>query len=205
MHAAPRGADEIAEPIKSRDRGAVEGCDQGRAGEVRRVVLDIANAFAHVGFGEAEHRCNGGRQRANSAGIKGAIRERASGPMTCDKPGLAPEVRAHVARNGKAIDLPRFEPGETQTFACRERWKAGAMLDAPEALLFHRGHELAVTHKHGRNVAVIRVQSEDVHALADIESAAARACGNSRRPIAFVNRRAKCRSSNSVLARTAPA
>ena len=48
--------------------------------------------------------------------------------------------------------------------------KSGDVLDAPEALLLDGGDELAVADEHGRDVAVVRVDAEDVHVMSVLRS-----------------------------------
>ena len=43
--------------------------------------------------------------------------------------------------------------------------KSRDVLDAPEALLFHRGDQLAVAQEHRRDVAVVGVDAENVHVV----------------------------------------
>src|SRR6185369_3696514 len=56
---------------------------------------------------------------------------------------------------------PRF----LQAIANRQSGKSGSVFDAVESLLLDRGNQLAVAHDRRRSVAVIRIDSEDIHSV----------------------------------------
>ena len=83
------------------------------------------------------------------------------GGLVASRRAFAPEVRARVAADRDVIEPPRLDAGVLEAPARRERRKAGAVLDAIEALLLRRRDELAVDDEGGGRVAVIGVEAED--------------------------------------------
>src|SRR5580658_818583 len=76
---------------------------------------------------------------------------------------LRREPRIRVAGHGDVIDVFQFEPGFFQAIANRLRRKACGILDAVEALFFHRGHEPAVADNRRGCVTVIRIYPKNIH------------------------------------------
>ena len=61
------------------------------------------------------------------------------------------------------VHLFKPQPRRIETVTNRLLGETGAMLDAIEALLFDRGDQSAVFDDCRRSIAVIRVDSENVH------------------------------------------
>src|SRR5262249_57277494 len=68
-----------------------------------------------------------------------------------------------IATDSDLADVSTADAGGFETALNRLHWKAGAVFDAAEALLFQGGDDLAVAQKNGRDVAVIGVDAQDVH------------------------------------------
>ncbi len=73
------------------------------------------------------------------------------------------QVCGRIARDTDVVHI--FEPhaGCVQAVTNRLLGKTGAMFDSIEALLFDRGDQSAVFDDCRRSIAVIRVDSENVH------------------------------------------
>src|SRR5207344_1887645 len=95
--ASPRRADEIAEPIDGADGRVVERRDEGRARQVRRMMLDKAGARSDPRVIQAEGVGEDGGQRADPGHVARARGDGAARPMLEEKPRLAQEMRARVA------------------------------------------------------------------------------------------------------------
>ena len=61
------------------------------------------------------------------------------------------------------IDIGQGDAGFLQAIADCRRRKASGVLDAIETLFFHRRNEFAVTNKRSGSVAVVGVDSENIH------------------------------------------
>ena len=103
-----------------------------------------------------------------------------AGPMRDRKEGLAPEMGARVAGDGEAIDAFRLEAAERQASANRFRWKSRAVLDATESLFFDRRDEPAGGDQGRGDVAVIGVDTQNVHRHDKDLGASARAAQQAR-------------------------
>src|SRR5262249_34465522 len=66
--------------------------------------------------------------------------------------------------HGEDVDVRGREAAHIQAGCQRLMWKAGAVLDAAKPLLFNGRHEAPLDDQRGRDVAVICVESDDVHA-----------------------------------------
>ena len=82
------------------------------------------------------------------------------------EPDLAQQVGTWISRHRDVVEIRAAEARHLQAGLDRLRRKSGDVLDPAEALLLDRGDELAVAHEDGRDVAVIRVDAEDVHRVA---------------------------------------
>ena len=167
-HASPGRADEVAESVDRADSGLVERRRERCAREVRRVMLDEPRPRPDARQIERQRFRNRVRQPAQAREVPRARRDRAVRAMANQEQRLAPEMGARVARDRKDVDVRGREPAHRQTRSHRAMWKAGDVLDAAVALLLDRRDELTVFQQRRRHVAVIRVQSEDVHAISDM-------------------------------------
>ncbi len=165
--AAPRRADEVAEPVDGADGRLVERAHERRARQMGGMVFDHARPRAHAAFVEAERGRDRRRQRGDAREIAGAVADGVLRPVPEQEERLAPQVRAGVPRDGEQIDLGRADAGDPQALGERAMGEAGAVLDAAEPLLFHRRDELSFADEHGRDVSVVRVEADDDHTKGD--------------------------------------
>src|SRR5262245_41907282 len=85
--------------------------------------------------------------------------------MSQGEQDLSREMRARIARHADVIDVGGRDAGHVQARLNRLMRKPGDMLDAAEAFLFDGCDELAVAHDDRRHVAVIGVDTENVHGI----------------------------------------
>src|SRR5262249_7066729 len=124
----------------------------------------IADAGGHPFGAEARRFSDDSGQRADARQVARTIAERAPRPVSEHEERLAPQMRARVARHGEDVDVRGREAAHIQAGCQRLMWKAGAVLDAAKPLLFNGRHEAPLDDQRGRDVAVICVESDDVHA-----------------------------------------
>src|SRR5512140_2812950 len=114
--------------------------------------------------------------------------------MPHQKQRLAPQVRLRISRHRKQVDVGGMQAGGVEAGRGGVLRKPGAVLDPAVALLLDCHHEAAIDDQCGRNVAVVGVQPEDIHALTAVAS-----------DNCSMNRRAKWRAWKSAATRAAAA
>ena len=72
-------------------------------------------------------------------------------------------MRRGIARDTDVVHLFEPQPRRIETITNRLLGETGAMFDAIETLFFDRGDQSAVLDDCRRSIAVIRVDSENVH------------------------------------------
>jgi len=77
---------------------------------------------------------------------------------------LPKQICLRISADRHVIDVTSVDAGHFQHLPNGERRKAGPVFHAPEALFLHCRHELSVAKQSGGHVAVIRVDSQDMHA-----------------------------------------
>jgi hypothetical protein len=162
--ASPRRAHEIAEAVNRAHCRLVERADERGARQVRGVMLDETRLPPYWFGIEPQRLRNGVGKRANAADVSRTIGNGRSRSMPRDEECLAPPMRERPSRNSEQIHVGRAKAGDAQTFSRCTMGKAGAVFDPPEPLFLDRGYEAAIAHERGRDVAVVRVQPEDIHA-----------------------------------------
>src|SRR5438552_14886502 len=159
----PHGAGEVAQPIGREHRGLLERRDKESAGQMRPVVLDAV----HI-------RANAGRVRTAGLGyLLADPGEMSQSPGTTQRETrqangierLCAQSRPRVSWNGDVVNLGNRDAGLTKAVTHRVGRKSRGVLDAIEALLLGRGHELTVADDGGRGVPMVGVDAEDVHAF----------------------------------------
>ena len=78
-------------------------------------------------------------------------------------------VRTGIAGNGNVLDVGRLQPRGIQAMLDRERRKASLMFEPGESLFFDRTIEAATRNGDSAGVAVIGVQSKDVHLYGELD------------------------------------
>ena len=157
----PHGAGEVAQAVGGEHRGAIKRRNEKCAGQMCTVVLDAmkarANAFRigverlRQGFG------NTGELRENF----GAFQREARHPQRVEHLGAQP--RPGIARNSDVVHFPHRETCFAQTVADGLGGKTRRVFYAVEALFFTGGNQTTVANNGRRGVAVIRIDSENVH------------------------------------------
>ena len=157
----PHGACEVAQPIGREYRGLLEGRDKERAGQVRPVMLHAVHIRANAGrvqiagFGQLVKDPSETSHRPGTA-------QRETRQANCIE-RLSAQSRPGVAGQSDVIDLGDRHSGLLQAVSNRSGRKARGILDAIEALLLGRGHELTVADDCGRSVPMVSIDAEDVH------------------------------------------
>ena len=154
-------------PSIAQHAAVVERRDEERAREVGGVVLDEVHSSGGRRAATPKRVGERAMQVAHLAGVARAIEhERAVRAMRQDR---EQPLRSRFARGSRltatcSTSLPA-DPGHLEHAPDRVRRESGPVLDAAEALLFDRGDELLRREQRRRDVAVIRVDAEDVHSL----------------------------------------
>ena len=79
-------------------------------------------------------------------------------------------VRTGIAGNGDVLDVGRLQPRGLQAMPDRKRRKAGLMFEPGESLFFDRTVEAATRNGDSAGIAVIGIQSKDVHLYGELEA-----------------------------------
>ena len=74
-------------------------------------------------------------------------------------------MRRRIPRDADVLDLFDVDTCDAQTLLDRLRGKAGAVLDASEALFFGGGNKLTVFDQRRRRITVICIETENIHFL----------------------------------------
>ena len=166
---------EVAEAVHGEDRRILERRDEERTRDVRLVVLDVVELGADLALVDAQRLCE---RRPHVAHLRRVLEPRLqvarAGPVANRTQELPAEVRLRIARHGDVIEVARGETRIGEAPRGGQLGKASAVLDAVEALLLGRRHELAVNEECRRRVAVIGVQTKDRGHAAPILSVACR-------------------------------
>src|SRR2546422_1040121 len=133
---------------------------------MRRVEFDVAHPRSHGALVETDGVSNRPRQAVDARHVPRAIGQRLLRPVLQDEERLPPEMRPRTARDGEEIYVLRADAADLQAGLDRPGRESGDMFDAEEALLFDGGDKLSVADERRQDVAVIRVETEDVHATA---------------------------------------
>src|SRR5262249_34185279 len=190
----PRRADEVAEAIDGAHGRVVERRREEGAGEVRRVMLDVAPARAHPAFVQAERVRDRRRDPADVDGVLQSRRAGAEGrPRAQREQRLAPEMRAPVTADRAAVHPVRLHARDVETGTDCARREARTMLDPREALFFHGSYQSSTDDQRGGRVRVVGADTEHC------------AHGVSGTPNSARRRERKCVSVKSRLNRCAPA
>ena len=80
------------------------------------------------------------------------------------------KISLGILIDGHCIDVGQLEACLVEAIPNRFGRKARPVLDAPEALLLHRGDEPSVVQERRRDVAVVRVDAEDVQEGSRLET-----------------------------------
>ena len=158
---APHGAGKIAESVGGEKRGAFEGGNKKTAGQVRLVMLDAMKfrfEFARVDVERGGQSFGNAGERGQDFGALPCERGHAQGIKQ-----FGEQARVGIARNGDVIDVGESEAGFLEAVANGLHGKTGGVFYAIEALFFDGGDQLAVADDRGGSVAVVGIDSQNVH------------------------------------------
>ena len=160
---SPRRADEIAEPVDRTHRRLVERADERGAGDVRRVVFDVAHAGADVVLVEADRGSDGAGQPPDAGDVAQAVADRPPGTVLEEKQRLAPQMRAGISRDGEHVDVAAVEPSHAETLGDGASGKPATCLMRRKRSSSTAAIEPAVADEDRGDVTVVGVQAENVH------------------------------------------
>ena len=159
---APSGTGEIAKTVDGHNRGLAEGRDEKARSQVGEVVLDPMQLPFE----------RGGRERARKLGFHRSALGLVADAID-DEPDIRPaaqriadllqETRPRIGVDGYVVDIGEGDAPLLEAKSDRLGRESGPMLHTPEALLLGGSNNLAVPHKAGGRVTMIRVEAENDH------------------------------------------
>src|SRR5690242_1951809 len=191
---APGGTGKIAKAVDRDGYRLVERRDMEGRGQVRKMMF---NALDRAGKGIGRKRAGDqlGEAGAGAAVAQAAGDQAEPGARGQEKAELAGEIGLAVLIDRDAVDVAQPDAGFSQAVRRRLRRKAGAMLDAAEALFLGGGDQHAVAQQRSRGIGVERIEAEDDHR--------SRACRRPPAPVTAARRPGSARRA-AARARAAP-
>ncbi len=160
----PHRGDEIAKTVNRQQRGALERRNEEATREMCQMMFDIVELRAQVSFRDAEDTCEIDFHVTHFRSVRETILRLTKHAETrrCVQ-NLLVQVRRRIARDADVVHVLESHAGGIEAVTDRLFGKTRAVLDAIEALFFGGGDQSAVFDDCRRSIAVIRVDSEDVH------------------------------------------
>jgi hypothetical protein len=131
------------------------------------VVLDEMHPSGDARRIEPERHAHGNGDVLDPAVVPATVQdEPRARPVAEREERLAEQIRPRIAGDRKVVDLLRREAGHFEADADRVAREAGPVFYAAEAFFFDGGDERAVAKQRSRDVTVVGVDAENVHASA---------------------------------------
>ena len=148
-------------PSAESKRGAFERRNKKTAGQVRLVMFDAMKFrfdFLRVDIERGRQSFGNAGERDQDLGALPREGRHAQGIKQ-----FGEQARVRIARNGDVIDVGEREAGFLEAVANGLRGKTGGVFYAIEAFFFDGGDELAVANERGGSVAVVSIDSQNIH------------------------------------------
>ena len=158
---APHGAGEIAEAVRGKQRGLFERRNEKRAGQMRLVVLDAVKFRGKFCGIDIERRGERFRNSHELGHHLGALASETRHPQWRTE-AWCPGAPRDCA-GWRCGDFGKRDARCVQAIADRRRGKSRRVFHAVKAFFFDGGDQAAIADDRRGGVAVIGVDSKDVH------------------------------------------
>src|SRR5690242_7297800 len=203
---APHCSGKIAEAVRREESRTIEGRHKKGAGQMRAMMLHAMESRANppaIRFESFGKRFRNGSKRGPRFGALSRKTRHANGVKQ-----LGTHTRPRTARQSDVIDISQSDTGSFETIANRSNGKSRGIFDAIEALLFDRGHELAIADQCRGGIRVISIDAENVHTklrpAAQLAAASAAESSEARDSASSTCRRTHSLSTNRLQGRAQP-
>ena len=130
------------------------------------MMLDVVKARAQLFFRDAKHARKLILHVAYFRGVPESILDLMTRQLRnpCGgKQDLLVQVCGWIARDSNVVQIFNTDAGGLETVSNRLRRKARRVLEPVEALLFDRSDQLPIADNRRRRIAVIRINTENIH------------------------------------------
>ncbi len=158
---SPHRAGKIAETIRGQQCGLVERRHEKRARQVRLMMFDAVEFGSNLVRGNIERPPKRFRNSGKLAQHFYSLSRKTRHPQSVKE--LSPKASPGIARDRDVVDFRQRNAGSVQAVTDSRRRKSRSILHTVKAFFFNGGDQAAVCNNRRGGIAVVGIDSQDVH------------------------------------------